>query len=157
MSLRTIIAVCAAVSAAPAVAETGVYLGFGADYALPHSGDEEYFGSFVAGATYSVWDYIGLGVEGEFGQQLSDGDDRETSRVRGLLTYDFGSVTGFAAVGSVQYEIDGANVDGSTVGLGAQMEIMEGIDGRFEFLRDFMDDGFDADVTTSRFALLYQF
>jgi len=157
MSFRPLTALCAALLATPAVAETNVYLGLGADYALPHEGEDEFFGSFVAGASFSVWEYVGFGIEGEVGQQLTDGDGRETARVRGMLTYDFGTITGYAAVGAVQYEIDGVNIDGDTVGLGAQMEVLDGVDGRFELIRDFIDDGFEPGVTTSRFALLYKF
>jgi len=157
MSFRTAIAACALIAASPAAAETTVYLGFGADYAYPHSGDELTFGSFIGGATFNVWEYMGLGIEGEVAESIGGDDERETARVRGLLTYDFGRVMGFASIGTVQYEVGAATFDGDTVGIGAQMEVLNGFDGRFEIMRDFIDDEFGTNVTTSRLALLYKF
>jgi hypothetical protein len=159
MSVRILIAAAAlAASASAATAERAVYLGFGADYGLPHSGDAQAFGSLIAGATFDLWENMGLGIEGEFGEPLGDGgDERETSRVRGLFTYDFGTVTGIASLGKVQYEIGQATFDGDTFGLGAQMEFAENYNGRFELIRDFNDDDYGTSVTTSRIAVFFKF
>lgn len=159
MFIRTLLAASTLwACASAAAAESEVYLGFGADYGTPHSGEDQAFGSFVAGTTFDLWENMGLGLEGEVGEPLGDsGDDRETARVRGLFTYDFGAVTGLASVGVVQYEQGQVTFDGDTFGLGAQMEIMERLDGRVELIRDFNDEDYGTDVTTSRFALFFKF
>lgn len=158
MSFRLILGSCAlTVAAGAASAETTVYLGAGADYALPHSGDEQAFGSLIAGATFDLWENMGLGIEAEVGEPLGDGDGRETSRLRGLFTYDFGPVTGIASLGIVQYELDQQNFDGETFGLGAQMELRDRVDGRFEIMRDFNDEDYDTNVTTSRLSVMFNF
>lgn len=158
MTIRTVlVASIFAVSAVAASAEQAVYLGVGGDYALPHSGDDQTFGSVVAGATFDLWDNIGVGIEGELGEPIGGDGDRETSRLRGLFTYDFGAVTGIASVGVVQYDLGDTNADGETFGLGAQMELSDRIDGRFEFLRDFNGDDFGTDVTTSRVGVYFKF
>lgn len=158
MSFRLILATCAlTMSAVAATAETTVYVGAGADYGYPHSGDEQAFGSLIAGATFDLWENMGLGIEGEVGEPVGSGDGRETSRVRGLFTYDFGPVTGIASLGIVQYELDQQNFDGETFGIGAQMGIMDRLDGRFEIMRDFTDNDYGTNVTTSRIALMFNF
>lgn len=158
MSFRLILASCAlTVAAGAAVAETTVYLGAGADYAFPHSGDDQFFGSLIAGATFDLWENMGLGIEAEVGEPVGAGDGRETSRLRGLFTYDFGPVTGIASLGIVQYELDQQNFDGETFGLGAQMELRDRIDGRIEIMRDFNDEDFTTDVTTSRLSVMFNF
>ncbi len=158
MTIRTVLAAAiVAASGTAATAEQSVYLGFGADYGLPHSGEEQAFGSFVAGATFDLWEDVGFGLEGELGEPLGGDTDRETSRLRGLFTYDFGAVTGIASVGVVQYEVGNQNFDGETFGVGAQMELTDRIDGRFEILRDFNDDDFGTDVTTSRVGVFFKF
>ena len=158
MSFRLILAACAlSVSAGAASAETTVYLGAGADYGYPHSGDEQAFGSLIAGATFDLWENMGMGIEAEVGEPLGSGDGRETSRVRGLFTYDFGAVTGIASLGVVQYELDQQNFDGETFGIGAQMGLMDRLDGRFEIMRDFTDNDYGTNVTTSRLALMFNF
>ena len=91
------------------------------------------------------------------GEPLGGETNRETSRLRGLFTYDFGAVTGIASVGVVQYEVGNQNFDGETFGVGAQMELSDRIDGRFEILRDFNDDDFGTDVTTSRLGVYFKF
>lgn len=159
MSLRTILTAGAiALAASTATAETSVYVGFGADYGVPESGDEQAFGSFIAGATFDVWENIGLGIEGEVGEPLGgDGQERETSRLRGLMTYEFGSVTGIASLGSVQYEIGDTTFEGETFGLGAQMDFRDRWTGRFEVMQDFNDSDFDNNITTARVAVFFNF
>ena len=158
MSIRLILAACAlTLGTTAASAQTTVYLGAGADYGLPHSGEDEIFGSLIAGATFDLWENMGLGIEGELGEPVGNGDGRETSRVRGLFTYDFGPVTGIASLGVVQYELGSQTFDGETVGLGAQMGVTDRIDGRFEVMRDFADDDYATNVTTSRLALMFNF
>jgi hypothetical protein len=141
--------------AAP-VAAQDLYVGAGVDYGFPHSGDSETFGSFIAGVIFDVGP-VGIGIEGDVGQQFGDGDGRDTSRVRGLVTYDFESFTGIASAGTVQYERGGQVFDGEAYGLGGQMPISENLDGRFEIIRDFVGDDFGVDVTTSRLSVLYKF
>ncbi len=158
MSLRTVLAASLFVVSATAVsAEQSVYLGVGGDYAVPHSGEDQAFGSFVAGATFDLWENMGLGIEGEVGEPLGGDSNRETSRLRGLFTYDFGPVTGIASLGMVQYEEGNRTFDGDTVGIGAQMELSERIDGRLEIMRDFNDDDFGTNVTTSRLGVYFKF
>ena len=159
MSLRTLITAGAvALTASAASAETSVYVGFGADYGVPEAGDNQAFGSFIAGATFDVWENIGLGIEGEVGEPVGgDGVQRETSRLRGLFTYEFGAVTGIASLGSVQYEIGDATFDGETFGLGAQMDFRERWTGRVEVMQDFNDEDFDTNVTTARVAVFFNF
>ena len=159
MSIRMILAACAlTASATAASAQTTVYLGAGADYGYPHSGDEQAFGSLIAGATFDLWENMGLGIEGEVGEPIGDGGDgRETSRVRGLFTYDFGDVTGIASLGVVQYELGDETFDGETFGIGAQMGVTDRLDGRFEIMRDFAGDDYGTNVTTSRISLLFNF
>ena len=142
----------------PAFAQTTPYVGFGADYATPHSGEAQSFGSIIAGATFDVWPNIGLGIEGEIGVPIGGDDNtRQTARLRGLATYDFGTVTGFAALGVNQYLIDGDNFGGQSVGLGVQSQFAPNWMGRAEFLRDFDDSDFGTDVTTARIAIFYTF
>lgn len=158
MIVRTALAVALlTATATSAAAEQSVYLGFGADYGLPHSGEDQVFGSLIAGATFDLWEDVGFGLEGEVGEPIGGDSDRETSRLRGLFTYDFGPVTGIASLGIVQYEVGDTNFEGETVGLGAQMELSERIDGRFEIMRDFNDDDFGTNVTTSRVGVYFKF
>lgn len=155
MTFRATLTAIAMTLAAPAAAQD-VYVGAGLDYGFPHSGDSEGFASFVAGVIFDVGP-IGIGVEGDVGQQISDGDERETSRVRALLTYDFGNFTGIASAGVVQYERDDQTFDGEAFGLGAQMPITDNLNGRLEFIRDFVGGDFETNVTTTRLSVLYSF
>lgn len=158
MLKRTVLAAGFVVAtAAAASAEQSVYLGVGADYAVPHSGEDQAFGSFVAGATFDLWENMGLGIEGELGEPVGGDSSRETSRLRGMFTYDFGPVTGIASLGVVQYEDGNRTFDGDTVGLGAQMQLSDRIDGRLEVMRDFNDDDFGTDTTTSRLGVYFKF
>lgn len=143
--------------AGTASAQTTPYVGVGADHATPHSGEAQSFGTIIAGATFDVWRQAGLGAEVEFGQNIGSGDGRQTVRLRGLATYDFGPVTGLAAIGINQYSIDGDSFSGQTVGLGAQAQIRPNMIGRAEFLRDFDDSDFGTDVTTARIAVFFSF
>jgi len=145
-----------AMSIAAPVAAQDLYVGGGLDYGYPHSGDSETFGSFVAGVIFDVGPF-GVGIEGDVGTQFSDGDDRETSRVRGLVTYDFGRVTGIASVGGVQYKLGDTTYNGETFGLGAQMPLSSMFEARGEFMRDFVGGGFGTNVTTTRLSVLYKF
>lgn len=157
MTLRVVLTIAAFAMASP-VAAQDLYVGAGVDYGLPHSGDAQGIGSFIAGVTFDGGDTLGFGVEGELGQPIGDsGDRRETSRVRGMLSYEFGAVTGLASVGAVQYELGQQTFNGDTVGLGAQMSFTESLDGRFELMRDFMDDDYGTNVTTTRLGVLFQF
>lgn len=141
-----------------AQAETQPYIGVGADYATPHSGDTQAFAAIIAGATFDVWPQTALGLEAEFGQPVGGADDaRQTLRLRGLATYDFGAVTGLAAIGINQYLIDGDTFGGQSVGLGVQSDLGPNLLGRAEFLRDFDDSAFGTDVTTARIAVFYRF
>ena len=155
MKLRATLAAMAITLAAPVAAQE-LYVGAGVDYGFPHSGDSEGFGSFVAGVIFDVGP-VGIGVEGDLGEQISNGDGRGTSRVRALLTYDFGNFTGIASAGAVQYERGGQTFDGEAFGLGAQIPIIDNLDGRLESIRGFVGGGFLANVTTTRLALLYKF
>lgn len=155
MIFKTVIATLS-IAAATSAAAQDLYIGAGGDYAYPHSGDSEAFGSFVAGVIFDVGP-VGVGIEGDVGTQLTDGDGRETSRVRGLVTYDFGRFTGIASAGAVQYKIGNTVFDGESYGLGAQMPIANRFDGRVEFIRDFVGGDFRTDVTTTRLSVLYQF
>ena len=155
MTIRATLTALAITFAAP-VAAQDLYVGAGLDYGFPHSGDSEGFGSFVAGVIFDVGP-VGIGVEGDLGSQITDGDGRETSRVRGLLTYDFGGVTGIASAGIVQVKRDNRTFDGETFGLGAQMPISGNLNGRLELMRDFNGDDFETDVTTTRLSVLYTF
>jgi len=158
MSFRLLLTAAAfSLSAAPALAERSVYVGVGADYAAQDD-DALAVGSFIAGATFNLWENMGLGLEGEVGEPIGgSADDRETARVRGLFTYDFGGVTGIASLGSVQYEQGSQTFDGETFGLGAQLSLSERWDGRVEVMHDFNDDDFDENVTTGRVALFFKF
>jgi hypothetical protein len=155
MKLSAALTALAMTVAAP-VAAQDLYLGGALDYGFPHSGDKEFFGSFSAGVIFDVGP-VGIGIEGDVGAQFGDGDGRETSRVRGLVTYDFGRFTGIASAGAVQYKIGSTTHDGETFGLGAQMPIADRFDGRFEIMRDFVGGDFGTNVTTSRLAVLYKF
>ncbi|MBB5723099.1 hypothetical protein FHS72_002736 [Loktanella ponticola] len=155
MKLTATLTALAMTFAAPVVAQD-LYIGGGLDYGYPHSGDSETFGSFIAGVIFDVGP-IGVGIEGDIGVQLSEGDDRETSRVRGLVTYDFGQITGIASVGGVQYKRGSTVYDGETYGLGAQMPVTSMLDGRLEFMRDFVGGDFETNVTTTRLSVLYKF
>lgn len=156
MTIRTTLTAITVALAGSAGQAQELYVGAGADYGFPHSGDSEAFGSFVAGVIFDVGP-VGIGVEGDVGQQITDGDDRETSRVRALLTYDFGNFTGIASAGIVQYERDDVTFDGEAFGLGAQMPLYENLDGRLEFIRDFVGGDFETNVTTTRLSVLYKF
>lgn len=155
MTLRGTLAALAMTLAVPATAQE-LYIGAGLDYGYPHSGDSEGFGSFLAGVIFDVGP-VGIGVEGDVGNQITDGDGRDTSRVRGLLTYDFGDFTGVASAGLVQYSQGRRTFDGETFGLGAQMPIAANLAGRLELMRDFVGDEFGTDVTTTRLSVMYQF
>ena len=145
------------VAAGSARAETSPYIGLGADHATPHSGEAQSFGTIIAGATFDVWPQAGLGAEVEVGQNIGSGDGRQTVRLRGIATYDFGAVTGVAALGMNHYSIDGDGFSGQTVGLGVQAQIRPNMTGRAEFLRDFDDSDFGTDVTTARVAVFFNF
>lgn len=155
MNIRAVFTALAMTFAAPVAAQE-LYVGAGVDYGFPHAGDSETFGSFVAGVIFDVGP-VGIGVEGDVGQQLGDGDGRDTTRVRGLLTYDFGFFTGIASAGTVQYERDNRVFDGEAYGLGGQMPITSNLDGRLEVIRDFLGANFGTNVTTSRLSVLYKF
>lgn len=155
MKFRATLTALAMTLAAPVAAQE-VYVGAGLDYGFPHSGDSEGFGSFVAGVIFDAGP-VGLGIEGDVGGQISDGDGRNTARVRALLTYDFGRFTGIASAGVVQYERDGDTFDGEAFGLGAQIPITANLDGRLDIIRDFVGGDFLTNVTTTRLALLYKF
>ena len=158
MSFRNLLgAALLTATASAAQAETSVYLAFGADYGAPETGDEQSYGSFIAGATFDLWENMGLGIEGEVGEPLGGDSNLETSRVRGLFTYEFGTVTGIASLGAVQYEVGEQTFDGETFGVGAQMDFQERFTGRFEVMRDFNDDDFGDDVTTARVAVFFNF
>jgi hypothetical protein len=155
MKFQAVLTALTIAVAAP-VAAQDLYVGAGLDYGYPHSGDKESFGSFVAGVIFDVGP-VGIGIEGDVGHQFGDGDGRETSHVRGLVTYDFGQFTGIASAGAVQYKIGSTVHDGESYGLGAQMPVTAQFDGRLEFIRDFVGGDFGTDVTTTRLALLYKF
>lgn len=155
MKIRATLTALTMMLAAPVAAQE-LYVGAGLDYGFPHSGDSATFGSFMAGVSFDVGP-VGIGIEGELGEQLGDGDGRETSRVRGLLSYDVGSFTGFASYGTVQYERGAATFDGQTFGFGGQMPVTGNLDGRLEFIRDIFDGDFETDVTTTRLSVLYKF
>ena len=155
MKLRATFTALAILLAAPATAQE-LYLGAGLDYGAPHEGDDEGFVSFLAGVIFDVGP-VGLGIEGDIGRQITDGDERDTSRVRALLTYDFGRFTGIASAGILQYDLDNVSFEGETFGLGAQIPFSDTLDGRFEVMRDFVGDDFETNVTTVRFGVLYKF
>ncbi|MEO9865025.1 MAG: hypothetical protein ABJO29_08545 [Yoonia sp.] len=155
MKIQAVLAAVAISLAAP-VAAQDLYVGAGLDYGYPHSGDKEFFGSLMAGVVFDVGP-VGIGIEGDTGHQFGGGDGRETSRVRGLVTYDFGRFTGIASAGAVQYKIGNSVTDGETYGLGAQMPVTDRFDGRFEMIRDFVGGDFGTDVTTTRLSMLYKF
>ena len=158
MLLRNMIgATLLTLAATAAQAETSVYVGVGADYGSPENGSEQTYGSFIAGATFDLWENIGLGIEGEVGEPLGGDTNLETARVRGLFTYEFGAVTGIASLGAVQYEVGQQTFDGETFGVGAQMDFRESFTGRFEVMRDFNDDDFGSDTTTARVAVFFNF
>lgn len=137
--------------ATPVVAQE-VYVGGAVDYGYPHSGDTYTAGTFLAGVIFDLGP-VGLGIEADVGESA----DHETSRVRGLLTYDFGRFTAIASAGSVQYKANGTVTDGEAYGLGAQMPLAEQVDGRFEFIRDFVGGDFGTNVTTTRLSVMYKF
>lgn len=158
MPFRTLLgATLLAAAATTAQAETSVYVGVGADYGSPETGDEQAYGSFIAGATFDLWENMGLGIEGEVGEPVGGDTNLETSRVRGLFTYEFGAVTGIASLGAVQYEVGQQTFDGETFGVGAQMDFQERMTGRVEVMRDFNDDDFGSDSTTARVAVFFNF
>ena len=145
----------ATLMAAPVLAQD-VYGGIAADYGLPHSGDSQTSLSGLVGLQFGSG-AIGYGVEADYGFGVAGLQDRDTGHLRGLLTYDLGSVTGIATLGFTRYDIEGDDVySGYNFGLGVQAPVGEKLLLRGEIFRDNMD-GYPTNVTTSRVGVLYKF
>lgn len=153
--LKTICAAGVALSIATPVVAQDVYVGGAYDYGLPHSGDAESFGTFIAGVRFGTG-ALRYGFEGELGAPVGGDDVRETARLRAIGAYDFGSFIGLVSYGGTQYEEGGVNFSGQTFGFGAEVPITGGLTGRAEVIRDLMDD-YPTNVTTTRLGVTYRF
>lgn len=155
--MKTTVIALTLTSFASIAAAQDIYAGAGFDYALPHSGDAQTLGSVIAGVTFGAGTFA-YGIEGDYGTTLDATAARDTARLRALGRYDFGSFAGFAAVGVTRYDVEGGDVsNGYSVGFGAELPIGTSLALRGEMIRDFMEDPFPTDVTTTRIGLLYQF
>ena len=129
--------------------------GLSLDYAKPHSGDEQSAVTFMGGVMFGQ--ALKGGLELEAGLPTGGDSDYDTSRLRLMGEYDFGRYSVVAGVGVVQYDSSSiGEVDGETASLGIAGDISDRVALRFEFLRDFMDEG-ASNTTTSRIGLIYNF
>ena len=99
---------------------------------------------------------MSVGAEVEYGASATFGGDYDTTRLRLMGGYEFGSMTALASIGGTRFSVDDNAQTGYNFGLGLQAPITNALDVRGEIVRDIMEDG-DYNTTTSRVAAIYSF
>ena len=154
--MKTLLAAGVLTVAGSVAAAQDFYVGGALDYAYPHSGDTQTAGSLIAGVDVGYGQY-GYGGEVEFGTHLAGGGDFDTRRSRAFGAYDLGAISVRAAGGLTAYERPNETESGYNLGIGVQNDMGRHLSLRAEFIRDFMDEGATAAVTTTRIAAFYRF
>lgn len=154
--MKTLFTALTAAAIGTATHAQEVYVGAGADYMFPHSGDAQTVGSLIAGFGIEAG-ALGLGAEVDAGWSIAGENDYDTLRVRILASYDWNDYTIRAGGGVTEYYFADDTAGGFNFGFGAEREVARNIALRGELIRDFMDNTFTAAVTTTRVAVLYSF
>ena len=139
-----------------AAAAQDVYVGGTVEYLRPHEGDTQVVGSAIAGMGFDAG-LVGVGAEAEYGLHAGGDNDYDTARVRGWVSYDWGHYTLRAGGGITEYYFGDTNYGGYHAMLGAERALTENLSVRGEFIRDFVDDAFDAGITATRFGVVFNF
>jgi len=140
-----------------AAAAQDLYVAGSVDYMLAHDGDTQVAASGIAGMGFDAG-LVGVGGEAEYGLQTGAGDVAyDTARVRVWLSYDWGVFALRAGGGITEYYFDDANFGGYHAMLGAERALTDSLSLRGEFIRDFVDDAFDAGITTTRVGVVFNF
>lgn len=139
-----------------AVHAQDVYVAGALDYAFPHSGDDQYTGSLIAGMGIGAGPFA-IGAEVEAGLQVAGDNDYDTARVRIWTSYDWSDYTFRVAGGVTEYYFSDDTAGGYNAGLGVARDLSSNLSLRGELIRDFMDNTFTAAVTTTRVAVVYTF
>lgn len=140
---------------AGAVQAQDVYAGVSFDYGSAKSGESQTVASLLAGATYDISTFS-VGAEIEYGAAATLGGDYDTTRLRVMGGYDFGSVTGIASIGGSRFDEGADSYTGYNFGLGVQAPITNALELRGEVIQDVMSDG-GTDATTTRLGAIYSF
>lgn len=134
-----------------------VYVGAALDYGNPHSGAAQSSGTLLAGVAFGAGP-LTFGAELDYGTPVGGDQTRDILHARALGRYDVGGLAVLASLGATQYDVAGdRSYSGFNLGLGVEYPVSGRITLRGEVIRDFMDDGYPADVTTARIGVLYSF
>lgn len=148
-------AMLAALIVASPVAAQEFHLGLSGDYALPHSGEDQYAVSFIGGVMYRV-DALRFGLELDLGLPLAGQTDVETGRFRILTSYDVGDYAVLAGAGVSEYSTIVGSAGGENYSIGVERDWSERVTLRGEIIRDFMSSTVP-DTTITRLGLIYKF
>ncbi len=132
-----------------------VYAGVSFDYGQAQTGESQTAASLVAGATFDVGT-LSMGAEVEYGAAATLGGDYDTTRLRMIGGYEFGTATALASIGGTRFDEGAIAYTGYNFGLGVQMPVTNALDLRGEVIRDIMKDG-GTNATTTRLAAIYSF
>lgn len=131
------------------------YIGVSVDYGTNTAQSDQTVASLMAGGSFDLGQ-MAIGAEIEYGAAATLGGDYDTLRVRAIGSYDLGSFSAMASLGSTRFSTSADNYSGYNLGLGVQMPVSDTIELRGEVIRDFVD-GFGADTSTTRIAAIYSF
>ena len=139
-----------------AVAAQDLYVGGSVDYMRPHEGDTQVVTSAIAGMGFDAG-LVDVGAEAEYGLHAGGDNDYDAARVRAWVSYDWGHYTIRAGGGITEYYFDDTNYGGYHAMLGAERALTDNISVRGEFIRDFVDDAFEAGITATRIGVVFNF
>ncbi|SFS02265.1 hypothetical protein [Yoonia litorea] len=154
--MKRLIPIVLAACLGSAATAQDLYVGGAVDYLLPHDGDTQFAGTALAGMGFDAGRF-GVGAEGEYGLHLGGDAEYDMARVRAWVSYDWGHYTVRAGGGITEYYFDDTNYGGFHAMLGAERALNESLSLRGEFIRDFVDDAFDAGITATRVGVVFNF
>lgn len=138
------------------VAAQDLYVGGSVDYMLPHEGDTQIVTSGIAGMGFAAGP-VDVGGEAEYGLHAGGDADYDTARVRVWLRYPFGDYGVLAGGGITEYYFDDQSFGGYHAMVGAERALTDSLSLRGAFIRDFVEDAFDAGITTTRVGVVFNF